>query len=70
LSFRRLSTGRFEFSDSRDKLLRIPAQEIQPLKRRLAKLLALECQRAELCFDDSLLPIPGNQIAVDDASAG
>ena len=62
--------GRFKFSDTRHKLLKITAQEVKPLKRSLAQLLALEGQRAELGLDDGLLAIPGNQIALDDASAG
>ena len=56
---------RLEFSDSCDKLLRIAAQEIKPLKRSLAQLLALEGQRPKLRFDDCLLAIPRNQIAFE-----
>jgi hypothetical protein len=37
--------GGLKFGDSSDKLRRIPAQQIQPLKRGLAKLLAFEGQR-------------------------
>jgi hypothetical protein len=45
--------GPFEFSDSCHELLRIAAQEIQPLKCRLAQLLTLKVKDP-----NSALPMP------------
>jgi hypothetical protein len=49
--------------------LRVSGKKFQLLKSGLAQLVAPKRHRPELGLNDRFLPIPRNQITLDDASA-